>query len=124
MKAAIVLAAGACFARSVGASNPEGVVSWNIERRNALTRDVRMRASTFEEVITNELQRGGYFATCSVGNPGQNLTLQLDTGSSDTWVPHVDAKACKETQGNPEGCTYGTCSWKLVPHRESVTAVD
>lgn len=115
MKAAIVLAAGACFARLVGANNPQGVVAWNIERRKAPTKGLHRRASTFEEVITNELQRGGYFATCSVGSPGQNLTLQLDTGSSDTWVPHPDAKACKDTQSNPEGCTYGTCSWKLTP---------
>lgn len=116
MKVATVLAVGASLARSVAAESPGGAISWDIERKKVPIRGVnilRKRASTYEEVITNELLRGGYFATCSVGSNSQKLTLQLDTGSSDTWVPHPDAKACQDSASYPEGCTFGTCSCTL-----------
>ncbi|KAK4231160.1 mitochondrial elongation factor g 1-like protein [Podospora fimiseda] len=70
-----------------------------------LTR-IRKRASTYEEVINNEEARGGYFATCRLGTPAQNLVLQLDTGSSDIWVPDSNAKVC--TASGTEGCALGS----------------
>ncbi|KAI1764718.1 acid protease [Hypoxylon sp. FL1150] len=83
------------------------VVQWDIVKRqtapNTLT---RRQSNTFTEVITNEKLRGGYFATCSIGTPAQNLTLQLDTGSSDIWVPSSSASVCDDaSQG---GCSFGS----------------
>ncbi|KAL2021649.1 hypothetical protein VTK56DRAFT_7002 [Thermocarpiscus australiensis] len=104
---------GALLVGAVYATPGNGVVQWDIQkaqRPRELTRLGR-RASTFTEVITNEQARGGYFATCRLGTPAQNLTLQLDTGSSDIWVPDSSARICKEagtgTRGRP-GCSLGT----------------
>jgi len=86
-----------------------GVVLWDIHKEKKpqdLSR-FRKRASTYEEIISNEQMRGGYFATCRLGTPAQNLTLQLDTGSSDIWVPDSGAKACSNTQTG--GCSLGSC---------------
>lgn len=35
-------------------------------------------------------------ATVSVGTPGQQQTLAIDTGSSDVWVLDVSADACTD----------------------------
>lgn len=98
------LLAGA--AAVAAASN--GVVQWDIQKPQGPQefRRLRKRASTFEEVVTNEQTRGGYFATCRLGTPGQNLTLQLDTGSSDIWVPASNASVCSKPR--TEGCSFGT----------------
>lgn len=100
---------GALLAGAVTATSANGVVQWDIRKDQQLQDFTKLhkRGSTFEEVVTNERARGGYFATCRLGTPGQNLTLQLDTGSSDIWVPDSDTKVCK-TAG-PHGCTLGTC---------------
>ncbi|KAI0905645.1 aspartic peptidase domain-containing protein [Ustulina deusta] len=84
------------------------VVLWDIERRGGPTPRLNRRASgSVLEVITNERTRGGYFASCTVGTPAQELTLQLDTGSSDIWVPASSSSVCQDTsQGG--GCTFGS----------------
>ncbi|TGJ85703.1 hypothetical protein E0Z10_g3029 [Xylaria hypoxylon] len=84
------------------------VVQWDIQRRGGPAPRLSRRADgSVEEVITNEKTRGGYFATCSVGTPAQDLTLQLDTGSSDIWVPANSASVC-ESSLEGEGCTLGS----------------
>lgn len=86
-----------------------GVVQWQIEKRESpIPQLLRKRANTYEEVITNDLTVGGYFAACAMGTPYQNLTLQLDTGSSDIWVPDSTAQACQDSKSNPQGCSFGT----------------
>jgi hypothetical protein len=87
------------------AANAAGTVQWDIQKNHPKARLGRRAADTHEGVITNELTRGGYFATCSMGTPPQNLTLQLDTGSSDIWVPWNLATVCEE-----EKCTLGNCA--------------
>lgn len=84
------------------------VVQWDIEKRhvNPIPGLQRRAGTTFEEAIDNDKTTGGYFATVSVGNPPQNLTLQIDTGSSDVWVPWVNAPICTDTATG--GCPLGT----------------
>ncbi|KAJ2988205.1 hypothetical protein NUW58_g4102 [Xylaria curta] len=86
------------------------VVQWNIEKRSdSAPRLSRRAGSTVEEVITNEKMRGGYFASCSVGTPPQKVTLQLDTGSSDIWVPASTARVCTQrSSSRGGGCTFGS----------------
>ncbi|KAI1414180.1 acid protease [Hypoxylon sp. FL1857] len=102
MKTGTTLATGALVASVATAQ----VVQWDIVRRETGPKLTR-RAGTFTEVITNEVLRGGYFASCQVGTPGQNLTLQLDTGSSDIWVPSSESSVCDQTSEN-QGCTLGS----------------
>ncbi|KAK5663785.1 hypothetical protein OQA88_4217 [Cercophora sp. LCS_1] len=96
-----------------------GVVQWGIQKRPLPVdwRRLRRRNGTFEEVVTNEDHKGGYFATCQLGTPAQELTLQLDTGSSDIWVPDSNAAVCSD--GSKGGCDLGT----FTPKRSSTFEV-
>ena len=88
------------------------VVQWNIEKRRSeedKTLDTR-QARTIEEVINNDKTKGGYFATCKIGTPGQDVTLQLDTGSSDIWVPDSGANICAQSRVS-NGCELGSCKY-------------
>ncbi|KAK7421675.1 hypothetical protein QQZ08_009849 [Neonectria magnoliae] len=78
------------------------VIQWDVEHRQ-VGPDLTRRSATFEEVITNKKRKGGYFATAEVGSPGQNVTLLLDTGSSDIWVPWSNASICDNS-----GCSLGS----------------
>src|SRR6266487_4464949 len=55
----------------------------------------RLRArNSVLEPLANEQVQGGYYATVSIGTPGQSISLQIDTGSSDVWVPSSTAMLC------------------------------
>ena len=99
------ITASAVFAAAAQAV--DGVVQWDITKRHDIPR-LNKRASAFTEEISNEAATGGYFATCTVGSPGQHLTLQLDTGSSDIWVPSVRSAQCSKKSNG--GCPYGSCT--------------
>ncbi|KAI0147552.1 aspartic peptidase domain-containing protein [Xylariaceae sp. FL1272] len=64
------------------------------------------RASNFTQVIDNEITAGGYYATVSVGTPAQEVTLILDTGSSDVWILDSEADLC---QSERLQAYYGDC---------------
>lgn len=90
------------------------VVQWGIAKREPQEPNLgRRQAQSIEEIITNDKTNGGYFATCKVGTPGQDVTLQLDTGSSDIWVPSSDSSVCVESRAS-KGCSLGSCKC-LVP---------
>ncbi|KAI0126328.1 aspartic peptidase domain-containing protein [Xylariales sp. AK1849] len=91
------------------------VVSFDIAKRDGEPKNgLRKRASTYTEVITNEEATGGYFASVTIGSDKQKLTLQLDTGSSDIWVPYSGASVCtssassRATSSSSTGCTFGS----------------
>jgi len=64
------------------------------------------RANTVGVSLTNARSQGLYFANVSVGTPGQALALQIDTGSSDIWVPSSTATFCSTSK---LGCQNGKC---------------
>ncbi|OAA73433.1 Peptidase A1 [Cordyceps fumosorosea ARSEF 2679] len=75
---------------------------------------LQRRASSVEAGISNLLQDGGYFVNVTVGTPGQKFSLQLDTGSSDVWVPSSGSAACQAKSdkltrpGQSDGCSKGS----------------
>jgi len=103
--------AGSLLVGAAQAQSSNGVVHWDIQKRRQAQnlRRLGRRDETYEEVIRNEDDRGGYFATCKLGTPAQDLTLQLDTGSSDIWVPDSSAKVCRASGSGPtsKGCDLG-----------------
>ncbi|KAK3945466.1 mitochondrial elongation factor g 1-like protein [Diplogelasinospora grovesii] len=123
MRGSTAVAVGSLLAGAVEAQAANGVVQWGIQKRQPESSQqpnrLRKRASTYEEVITNDQVRGGYFATCVLGTPGQNLTLQLDTGSSDIWVPESTAQICKTSTQNSNGCSLGS----FTPDKSSTFTV-
>ncbi|KAI0548887.1 aspartic peptidase domain-containing protein [Xylaria curta] len=106
MRNAAQLATSALLASGASAQ----VVQWDIEKRvdTAAPRLRRRAGATVEEQITNDLMHGGYFASCTVGTPAQKVTLQLDTGSSDIWVPASTSSICQKSTSQGGGCTLGS----------------
>ncbi|KAL7945067.1 aspartic peptidase domain-containing protein [Trichoderma barbatum] len=102
MRASPLAVAGVVLASAAQAQ----VVQFDIEKRH--TPSLRRRAATIDGTLSNEKVQGGYFINVQVGSPGQNLTLQLDTGSSDVWVPASTAPICTETSQQNPGCTFGS----------------
>ena len=104
-----VAAVGTLLATTIQAH--DAVVHLDIERRqhNVLPRLARRSNSSLPVSLDNNVQNGGYFVNVSMGTPPQQLTLQLDTGSSDTWAPSISAPICQQSQGNPRGCFFGAC---------------
>ncbi|EFX06105.1 aspartic-type endopeptidase [Grosmannia clavigera kw1407] len=104
------VAAGAVLAATVNAATPEGVVQWNIGKRQPHPRAIRRSVTNTDQItISNNVSSGGYFAECEVGTPAQTLTLQLDTGSSDTWLPASNASVCSTSRhSTSSGCSLGS----------------
>ena len=48
------------------------------------------------KALANSLHR--YLINMTVGTPGQPFSVQLDTGSSDIWIPSVDSDACEQEE--------------------------
>jgi hypothetical protein len=88
--------------------NP-AVQAAQIARRSAI---LQKRASnTVTAALGNAEQAGLYFANITVGTPGQDLQVQIDTGSSDTWVPSSSASICSNQREG--GCSGGTCELRI-----------
>lgn len=77
--------------------------------------------ATDTAALLNNVTAGAYVTTVQVGTPPQQLTLQVDTGSSDLWLPSVTAPTC--VRGGPNGCFYGSCKL-CVAERGSSMDVD
>jgi hypothetical protein len=109
MKCRSVQKLGLLASLGVGAAvaTPDGVVQLAIQRRNvADSRPILPRESSSPvlEQLQNDRSEGAYMAEVKVGTPPQTLTLQLDTGSSDTWVVSSGAEICEQGQ-----CDHGSC---------------
>jgi Eukaryotic aspartyl protease len=100
------LVAAWILASCVGAAN---VVSMEITRRDDVdivhSRYERMKRATILETLDNEILL--YAANISVGTPPQSFTVQIDTGSSDTYIMASTASACVAKK-----CNGGTCKYQ------------
>jgi len=67
---------------------------------------VEERADTIIASLGNAVASGLYYANVTVGTPAQSLSLQIDTGSSDVWVPSSTASICEDTKDG--GCPGGS----------------
>ena len=77
-------------------------------------RGIYARADTVTAGLSNDKTEGLYFVNITVGTPGQSLGLQIDTGSSDVWVPASTAPICLDARQG--GCLLGSCECDLLLH--------
>jgi hypothetical protein len=110
---ASVLAVGFALANTIqyDIARDIAVRDAQISTRSSL---LRKRASdTVTADLGNAEQAGLYFANITVGTPAQPLMVQIDTGSSDTWVPSATAQQCAEQETG--GCSGGSCKFNFHP---------
>lgn len=77
-----------------------------IKNREVEEAQLLWRRDTVEIPLYNARMQGLYFANVSIGTPPQPLSLQIDTGSSDLWVPSAMSDFCRERR---KRCPAGTC---------------
>ncbi|KAL2167005.1 hypothetical protein VTG60DRAFT_1872 [Thermothelomyces hinnuleus] len=80
-------------------SSSKNVVEFSVSRslpgnRTPLSFPPLTRRETYSERLINNIAGGGYYVQVQVGTPPQNLTMLLDTGSSDAWVLSHEADLC------------------------------
>jgi len=91
------------------------VESSQLRARNEYQRrSLNRRADTVTATLTNSRDQGLYFANVSVGTPPQSFALQIDTGSSDLWVPAAQAAQCTTDIAENGGCPDGSCKFLFL----------
>jgi Eukaryotic aspartyl protease len=97
---ATLLVASLLSAQAISAS----VLSLSISKQTIPASAVarRVKRATILENLSNEISL--YSANVTCGTPSQSFTLQIDTGSSDTYLMSSAAPDCE--RGN---CLGGTC---------------
>jgi hypothetical protein len=85
------------------ASAEPGVVGLKFKKREITNPHdpalrLRRRQGTAEATIYNAQGNLLYLVNTTVGTPPQSIELQLDTGSSDIWIPTSSSSICRRDQ--------------------------
>lgn len=86
-------------------------MKFNKVKRDAPSSGIQRRANTVSEPLYNG--QNLYIANISLGSNQQTLSVQLDTGSSDLWVPDTNSNICQQPD-----CT----AWGSFDPSKSTTA--
>lgn len=70
--------------------------------------NVLAKRDTVTQKLDNE--QSLYLADLELGSQSEKVTVQIDTGSSDLWVPSKSAEVCTEGY-----CEFGSCECQPSP---------
>jgi len=101
MKAAIAYSLLAIESATVLGQN---VVQYPFQKVRQLKSPALRKRATVPVTLGN--QQVLYYANVSVGTPGQEIQMQVDTGSSDVWMSDSTAVFCQQNNYNCEGGTF------------------
>jgi predicted aspartyl protease len=109
MKSSIAsgLLAASSLLSIVSGQDAPGTFSLKIVKNRQVEKAQLAKRGTVQTTLTNYAQAGLYAANATVGTPPQSFTFQVDTGSSDVWVPSSSASICKDVANG--GCPFGSC---------------
>ncbi|KAK9465619.1 aspartic peptidase domain-containing protein [Lipomyces arxii] len=74
--------------------SPNTIDLFQHRHRHRLSRRQSSVSNTVQQILDNYSYL--YYANITLGTPGQNLRLQIDTGSSDVWVQSGENQVCQE----------------------------
>lgn len=90
----------------------QNVVHMQIGKNREVENHLIGKRSTITATLSNGVAL--YYTNVTVGTPGQPFQLQIDTGSSDVWIPSSSAALCKSAYA--EGCPQGSCKSYTAPY--------
>lgn len=93
---------------ALAAASSDGTFLMPISRNARPAHNPLVRRQTVTAQLQNAEQAGLYAVNITVGTPPQDLIVQLDTGSSDLWVPAASASICQDVRESG-GCAGGSC---------------
>jgi hypothetical protein len=95
------LLSSALLALSALPSSQAGIVQFELQRREIpkFNNQLKRRGSSSAPVY-NAQGDLLYLVNATVGNPPQSMQLQLDTGSSDVWLPYSQSQPCSSATAN------------------------
>ena len=93
---------------SVTAETAKVVQMQTYRQKREIIPERLLRRANFPVTLGNAATIGLYYVNASVGTPPQEVSLQIDTGSSDVWMfgPH----SCNASTSQ---CLGGNCEWTL-----------
>ncbi|KAL5353040.1 hypothetical protein ACLOAV_001069 [Pseudogymnoascus australis] len=119
-------ATGYLFSSASAAVHVPIVKNHHVEKEQLQAAQLRRRG-TITESLGNAQHFGLYYANITAGTPPQALSLQIDTGSSDVWLPSSTAALCNLRSGCEGGSFDSSASstFKIVgPDDFNISYVD
>ncbi|XRM42157.1 hypothetical protein ABZX51_005386 [Aspergillus tubingensis] len=102
-------AAQSAYSLSIHERDEPSTLQFNFERRQIADRSRRKRSTASADLV-NLATNLGYTMNLTLGTPGQEVSVTLDTGSSDLWVNGANSSACPCTDygsyNSSESSTY------------------